>query len=164
MAFVFRDDVLAPKGAIIIEYSGPDPMSVYRKLNDMLQLTFEVKGKDIYETDFRWDIKSDPRAFFIKMHVKKGLDQFSSVTVFFKMQGFQPIDANKPGNIKIEISGFLETNYPTKGIGGIFLIPLMFIYHLAIYNRIRRRYLQYANERIRRINDTIRSMLNIPKE
>jgi hypothetical protein len=97
------------------------------------------------------------------MSVKRSMDRYTTVSVFLKMQGAQPVDIKKPGNIKIEITGTLETSYPVKSLlGEILLKPLLYIYHLIFYNKTRRRYLEFSRRSVERLGTEIRSMLKIP--
>lgn len=164
MGFVIRDDVLAPRGFISIEYNGPNPLSVINGLRDIIQLIFQVKGKDIQEKEFIWDITSDPRPFAIKFIVDKKFDQFTKAAMTLYMFGKQPTDPTKVGEIRIEISATLETNYPTRTIFQKFFVrPFLTIYHKMFYNQIRRNYISFLRNRIAQLEAEMRASYNIVK-
>lgn len=162
MVFIIRDDLLAPKGPIILTYKGPNPFGMYKILSDTLQLIFQIKGKDIYEPDFRWDITSDPRKFFFIVFCQKGFDKFSKMNVTLKCEGKQPTDITKSGEIVIEIKGGLETKYPSESmIQRTVLKPFIYFYHWTIYNNIRRQYIEFSKRGIEQLESEIRSVFNL---
>lgn len=165
MPFVIRDDVLAPKDVKIINYSGPNPLVVYYALDKLFRLTFKVKGTHLFEPDFRWDTTADPRPFYIRFYTEKGFDKFSRFRIEIWMQGRQPTDPTKNGDIRVEIRGWLETRYPISTLlHKIFLLPFFYFYHIVFYNRIRRQYLQFLREGVERVEVEIRNLLKIPEK
>lgn len=162
MAFVIKDDLLAPKGVKILEYKGPNPFGFYSQVHNIMQLIFEVKGKDTFEPVFQWDITGDPRPFFIRTHIKKKFDNFTGIQVGLKIQGKQPADPAKNGEVKIEIGGTIQTEYPARTIfQKIFLKPLILLYHYIFYNNVRMKYMVYAQRGIERLEDELRASLNL---
>jgi len=162
MAYVIEDDILAPKGAIIIEYRGPNPFAIYPRVRDFLMTIFEAKGLHIYEDDFRWDITGDPRSFFIRIRLDKGLDKFTRGVVGVRLQGNQPVDPRKPGTIEILLGGKIATEYPINTIfQKIVLKPFVWVYHHLIYDNIRRKYIQIYKAGMERLEAEIRSTFNL---
>jgi len=162
MDFSIKDDLLAPKGIKVLEFKGPNPFGFYKEIPNIMQLMFEVKGKDTFETDFRWDITSDPRPFFIKTHIQKKFDGFTGIIVALKIQGKQPSDPTKNGDVRIEISGTIETKYPANTVfQKIFLRPFIYLYYYTFYNKVRMQYFAYANRRIERLEDELRASFNL---
>jgi len=162
MAYIIEDDILAPKGAIIIEYRGPNPFAIYPRVADLLMTIFEAKGLHIYEDDFRWDITGDPRSFFIKIHLDKGLDKFTKGVVAVRLQGKQPTDPRKPGSVEILLAGKIATEYPIKTVfQKIAIKPFVWLYHNLIYDNIRRRYLKIYKAGMERLEAEIRSTFNL---
>lgn len=162
MAYVIEDDILAPKGVILIEYRGPNPFAIYPKLRDFLMTIFEAKGLHIYEDDFRWDITGDPRSFFIKTRLEKGLDKFTKGTVSLQLQGKQPIDPRKSGSVEMRVGGKITTEYPIKTVfQKIVIKPFVWLYHNLIYDNIRRRYIKIYKAGIERLEAEIRSTFNL---
>lgn len=164
MAFVIQDDVLAPRHELIIEFAGPNPLSIYPQLDQMMRLIFESKGTHMYEPTFKWDGTEDPRSFYIKMHVKRKLDNFTGFQVNVLLWGKQSSDKTRMGNTKIVISGRIETTFPTDNIfQKAFMTPFFYLYSIAYYNKIRRQHIQWVRDNIYKLESQIRDRLNIPQ-
>lgn len=162
MPYIIEDDVLAPKGAEVVEYYGPNPFSIYTKIGGLLQTIFHARGLNVFEDQFRWDITTDPRPFFIQMHLNKKLDNFTRLYIFIKLYGAQPSDETKSGRLLLEIAGKIRTEYPSDTIWQkIFVFPFLWIYHHIFYNKIRRSYLQIAKRGIETLENELRSALRI---
>jgi len=157
MALQFRDDILAPKENIFINYSGPNPLQIYKEIDPLSRLIFQVKGTNMFVPVFKWDIVKDPRPFFIYVSVRKPFDKSTKMQVDIIIRGHQPSDKSKSGNISIMIGGFNMTTYHSEA-----LKPFIFLYHVAYYNNQRRRYLVTAKRNIERLEQEIRSRLKIP--
>jgi len=162
MAFLIEDDILAPKGAILIEYKGLNPFSIYGKIRDMILTVFHARGVDYFEDDFRWDTTGEPINFFVRIHVDKKVDKWTRGYVYLRVQGSQPRDPLKPGWIQIEVSGKVSTAYPTETMfqKAIFY-PFLYPYHYLMYNNIRRRYIRIYKEWIEHLEMEIRSTFNL---
>jgi hypothetical protein len=165
LANVIRDEIPAPREYIQLDYKGPNPMAVYHRMDQLLKTIWEVKGTNMFEPDFRWDMTADPRPFFIHLFVDKGMDKLTNFRVDIKMQGSQPTDPTKDGVLRIEIHGWIETKFdgflgnPINKI----LFPLFFFpYMVGYYQPRRRRYLEWHKRRIDRLVDEIRTTLKIP--
>jgi len=162
--WTFEDDCLAPQGKIKIEYRGKNPFGIAQKAGGILRRIFEVEAKDFWERDFRWDSSSDPRSFFVRNYVNKGIDFRSSVLAEIIFQGTQPVDSNKEGALIISIGARLKTEYNL--VGRIQNLPfyrgLLRIYNFAFYNKVRRKYLVLCNDWLERVNREFRLALNLP--
>ncbi|MEM7821295.1 MAG: hypothetical protein QXX38_00535 [Candidatus Aenigmatarchaeota archaeon] len=162
MAYIFEDDILAPKRDLVIEYRGPNPFAIYRSIPDLLMRIFQARGVHIFEDDFRWDITDDPRPFFVRFHLDKGLDKWTRAYVWVRLQGRQPSDPSKQGSNEILIGGTIVTRYPVDTVWQkIFIKPFIWLYHHLIYNNIRRRYIQIYKAGIERLEAEIRSAYNL---
>jgi hypothetical protein len=163
-----RDEIPAPREFIQIEYRGPNPMKVYQEMNQIFRMIWEVKGTQINEPDFRWDTTADPRPFFIQLFVERAMDKFTSYRVDVKMQGTQPTDPTKDGTLRVEIHGWIETKFELENrlvqVNKIILPLIWWPYHVAYYQKIRRRYIEWHRRRINKLADTIREILKIPAQ
>ncbi len=160
---VIRDEIPAPREFIQIEYKGPNPARIYRELNQWFRVLWEVKGTQINEPDYRWDITADPRPFFIHLFIERGMDKFTSYRVDVKMQGSQPTDPTKSGVLRVELHGWVETTFPTSTKFNKALFPIFYWpYMVGYYNERRRKYIDWHRRRIERLADMIRESLNIP--
>jgi hypothetical protein len=154
------DNVLAPREEIVLNYSGPNPFSVYYVLRRCFDVIVKVQSKDVFEDLFKWDITSDPRSFFVKFRVRKGYDNFTKGFIFIELDGEQPSDPSKNGKVSIRIRSTLETEWKIDGFKRI-LFPIVYLYHLSFYNARRRRYLDELKSFIYRIEEEIRNNFNI---
>jgi len=162
--WVLEDDCLAPERTVVIEYSGPNPFKVYRVLREMLERIFQVEAIDLWERDFRWDISSDPRSFYVRMYVNKGMDARTRMIVEIILEGSQPSDVEKKGRVAIRIGGRLRTEYPLRSFfqNSPFYKFFVWLYHRFFYNEVRRSYINLCNNLINQLNNELREILKIP--
>ncbi|MEM7825617.1 MAG: hypothetical protein QW412_02025, partial [Candidatus Aenigmatarchaeota archaeon] len=149
-----EDDCLAPEARINIEFSGQDPFKAYRILRETLRRVLEVESKDLWERDFRWDISSDSRGFFVRVYVDKGIDSRSKALIEVIMQGNIPSDPNKEGRIIIKIGGRVRTEYRLETAFQQLPIyrGIIWLYHKIFYNRVRRGYLGMCYRWLQKLN------------
>jgi hypothetical protein len=161
----FEDDCLVPRGQIKIEYRGKDPFSLFLGAKLIIQRIFEIESKDFWERDFRWDITSDPRTFYIRTYGNKAIDARSKILVEVIYQGLQPSDKSKDGSMLIMISAKLltEFNFQTKFQNLPFYRGLIKLYNFMFYNKVRRGYLVICNTLVSKLNNEFRSYLNAPQ-
>ncbi len=162
MSYIMRDDILAPRGRVIIEFFGPNPIQAYKMTDTWLREVFEGKGTNMFEPKFQWDFGEDPRPFNVVVFIQKPLDKFTKFKVNVRIQGAQPSDPNKNGRAMIEISGFVETTFPTHTAIGKLLSPFFYVYSVSYYNEIRRRYIEMLRRRIVELEGRYRSLLKVP--
>jgi len=162
--WTFEDDCLVPLGKIKIEYRGKNPFGMVQKTKAIMQRIFEIETKDYWEKDFRWDITSDPRTFYIRIYVNKGIDLRSKILAEVIFQGSQPSDPNKEGAMTILIGGKLLTEFElkTKLQQMAFYRGFLKIYNFMFYNKVRRGYLVICNEWLKKVNREFRLNLNLP--
>lgn len=160
-----EDDCLAPYPQIVINYKGPNPFIVYKKAREIIRGTLEIGAADYWERDFRWDISSEPRSFFIRIYAKKGMDARSKAVVEVIFQGNQPSDPRKEGDITIKIGAKLVTEFPqdTPFQKTPFYKNLVKIYRFLWYERVRRGYLRICQRLLYRLEERFRDLLKIPK-
>jgi|YelNatPaOPRAMG01_1025707.scaffolds.fasta_scaffold123564_3 hypothetical protein len=165
-SWIVEESILAPREKIEINYKGPNPFQLYKKMDSSyLQKTFEVGGTDVFERDFRWSADSDPHAFFIRVFVHRGFDKFTEAFFEILFQGAQPSDPTKDGNVKITIGGNLRTEFKLKSAfqQTPFYRGLLWIYIKFFYNNVRRSYLKICQELINLLVRDIRSWAGMPE-
>ena len=162
--WTFEDDCQAPQAKIKIEYRGKNPFSMVQRIKPILQRIFEIETKDYWERDFRWDITSDPRSFYVRVYANKGLDFRSGILGEIIFQGYQPSDPNKDGSLVIFISAKLKTEFSFVGKfqNLAFYRGLIKIYNFMFYNKVRRGYIVYCNDLLVRVNRDVRQALSLP--
>jgi len=160
--FVVIDDILAPKGKIVVEYRGPNPFAFYPKISGLMQSIFQARGVHYFEDEFRWDVSSDPRQFLLRMHLAKGFDRFSEGRVDLKIIGEQPSDPKKTGAIFVEIGSTIVTRYPASTpLQKLVVLPFLIIYHWVYYNKIRRQYILRYKSGVERLEAEIRNTFGL---
>lgn len=164
--FVIEDDCLAPEARLKIEYSGPNPFKIAQTAREILRRVLEVEAQDFWERDFRWDITSDPRAFFVKMYVNRGIDSRSRAFIEVSIQGLQPTDPTKSGKVTVYVGGKLRTEYTLETAFQHLPVykGLIWLYQKVFYNRIRRDYMRMCVTWIEKVTDEFRNNLGISSE
>lgn len=157
MGLILKDNALAPQTSVEINYVGPNPFQTYSIFKKIAEVDLKLKGKDILEEDFRWDITEDPRPFLVRFKLKIGFDKFSKGLIFVELRGKQPTIPEENGEVKISLSAHLETKYNIKKI----LIPLIYLYHLIFYNSQRRKYLNDLKKAVDTIVSGLKDKLKL---
>jgi hypothetical protein len=157
--WVLEDDCLAPTAKMQINYTGPNPIKLFKEIKPMLLRIFEVSGKDVWERDFRWDTTEDPRSFFIRLYVDKALDQRSGLLIEIIFQGKQPSDPTKDGRMTVTLNGRLKTEFEMNR--PIYRAAWWF-YNKFFYGSVRRNYLKLCNEWLEKLWREFRAFLSMP--
>ncbi|HDJ96468.1 MAG TPA: hypothetical protein ENG45_00145 [Candidatus Aenigmarchaeota archaeon] len=164
---ILEDDCLAPKPQIEINYKGPNPFKAYLITSNQLKRILGVRGKDIWEREFRWDLTGDPRGFFVKIYAKKKFDGRTAAFIEITFLGHQPTDPKKVGDLTIKISGKLKTNF---GGSTIFTHPknpfyrfLINIYFSMFYAKVRRGFIKRCEGYIMKLRQKYMEVLGIKK-
>ena len=124
-----------------------------------MRAIFDVRGKDVWEREFRWDNTSEPREFFFRFIVRKTYDMWTRVYPEIIVQGKQPSDPNKEGEVLIKISGKLQTRSPLNTVfqRNTLYQSLRWLYFRTLYNDVRRNLLEECRIKI---NDLARALQN----
>lgn len=164
--WVLEDDCLTPDRQLRIDFKGPNPFRIYGAIPQFLRAIFDVRGKDVWEREFRWDITADPRDFFFRFVVRKGYDNFSRIYAEVIVQGKQPSDPNKEGEAVIFIRGILRTESPENTIfqKNNLYKSLRWLYFRTLYNDVRRNYLEECRIKINDLARAIQRTLGIAPE
>lgn len=162
--WVLEDDCLAPRPQLKIEYIGPNPFGIYRKTEDLLKKIWQVGSVDYWERDFRWDVARDPREFFARVCVNRGMDFRSKIFVEVSMQGTQFIDSNKNGKLTILIGAKLQSEFELKSAFQRSPIykGLLLIYNKIFYRNVRSGYLKICQDFLDKTNREFRANLSVP--
>ena len=162
-SWILEDDCLAPRRYIRIVYSGPDPFSAYRATSGMLVRVIEIDPADYMERDFRWDVSGDPRGFYVRAIAEKRMDARSVIHFEIIMQGKQPSDPSKNGELTILIGARLRTEYDlrTPFQQSSFYKGLLWLYNFFFYFKVRRSYIKMCNEWLLKVEKAYRSLLKL---
>ncbi|MEM5815171.1 MAG: hypothetical protein QXD89_01635 [Candidatus Aenigmatarchaeota archaeon] len=162
-SWILEDECLVPEKYIKIEYKGPNPFLAYQASLGIFRKIVEIDLGDYWERDFRWDVTGDPRDFYIRAIVEKGLDSRSKMLFEIIMQGKQPKDPSKSGELVILIGAKLVTQYRQDSPfqQTIFYKSLLWLYNFFFYFKVRRRYLNMCKEFCEKIRDAYKELLKI---
>lgn len=160
----FEDDCLVPERRIRLDFTGPNPFRIHGVIRGMLERIFEVEAIDLWERDFRWDIVGDPRTFYMRFYVNKGVDAYTAMFVEITIQGEQPSDPTKIGRVTIFIGGRLITLYDldTAFKQTPFYKFLRWLHHRLFYNEVRRGYLRLCVELIGKLIKELKEVYGMP--
>lgn len=144
--FILEDDCLVPARTLRINFTGPNPFRIYPPIRRILGTLLEIRGKNIWEREFRWDFSTDPRDFFVRIIAKKGCDAWSNVYIEIVFQGKQPVDPTKDGELIVLITPKLITSMPEDTVWQRTPIykALRWVYLRTFYNDARRLLLDYC--------------------
>lgn len=161
--WTFEDDCLAPRDKIEIKYKGTDPLKAWRGLSEKLISIFESSSTNLFERDYRWDASSDPRYFFIRTYIRKKWAE-TAIYVEVILEGLQPSDPSKEGEISIKIGGVMRSEFELDTVFKRLPIykGLLWLYFKIFYGDVRRGYLQFCQRGIDRLSEDMRSTLGIP--
>jgi hypothetical protein len=157
--WVLEDDCLAPTVKMTINYTGPNPIKLYKQVRPMFEKIFDVTAKDIWERDYRWDVTTEPRSFFIRIYVKKDLDQRSGLLIEVIFEGKQPSDPSKEGSMTVTLNGRLKTEFEIRTP---IYKPIWWLYNYFFYGNVRRSYLKLCNDWLDKLWREFRTFLNMP--
>ena len=157
---MISDDIFSPNESIIINYTGSNTFRVCQIVRPLMEKIMQVESKDIFERVFKWDILEENRAFVNFWTTKKEEDKWTGVLIKFVIQGRQHAQTKK-GNVRIEISGYLETSYEYSNP---FQLAFWKVYNKMFYYKRRRQYLERGREYAYAIRDEILKEMKIPRE
>ncbi len=151
------DDCLTPGRFIYLDYSGPDPFGISKKIAGLLKPFFGVSSAGVSETNFNWDSSGDPITFYFTWWVQKSFGKFSSMRMDIKVQGTKGKTKNT-GNFTMEIRGKIITRF---GYSTSLLKSLWWIYSYLFYNRRRRNYINMCRDYAQRFRKEIAEHYNL---
>ena len=142
-----EDDCLTPEASLIIKYKGVYPFKAYLVTKKFMRELWQVEAKDYWEREFRWSGQNDPAGFICGSYVAKPLDRFSEVIAEVWMQGSQPKDLTKEGQVEIRINGVLKTKFGGNGFFQDYRNPFVrtfyWFYNWYFYQHRRREHLEF---------------------
>jgi hypothetical protein len=167
MIWKIEEECLVPERQIRLEYAGVNPLRVYRVAKDLAIRLLEVLPFDVWERDFRWGAEAEPHPFFVRLYIRKRIDDKSYLFIETIFEGVQPSDITKPGKVSILISGRLVTEYWLdrwwkRPPFFPFYKAVILAYHAMFYDEVRARYMRTCNEWLTSLWREFRVTLGIP--
>lgn len=165
-SFVLEDECLVPDRTIRIDFKGPNPFRIYGQMDKILRAIWDVTGKDVWEREFRWDFTSEDRGFFSRFIVKKKYDLWSVVYPEVIIQGKQPSDPAKDGEVTIRLRGKLKTesDQNTLWTRSSIYRSLRWLYFRTFYNDVRRTLIEECRIKLTDLARTIEGILGSAPE
>ena len=157
---MISDDLLAPREFIEVKFQGREPFNVCTLFPRLLIDIMKISGKDVFETDIRWDVTGDPREFYGVWWGKRDEDRWTTTRIKIRAQGAQATK-DKMGWIDIMLKGWVKTEYHyTNFIQKSFW---WFFNYMFYYNQ-RRKYIDFSKDNIYKLKERVLDILGIPKE
>jgi len=154
------DDILAPSDTLKIRYEGKNPFLVATLVPKLIRDVMKIPGKDLFESDIRWDVSSEPRSFYGQWMGQRTEDRWSKSRIRVIVQGEQH-SKEKIGWALIEIKGTVETSYT---FSNFLQRSFWWFYNYSFYYKQRRAYIDFSTDNIYKIREEIMSALGINKE
>lgn len=154
------DDIQSPTDTTRFNFEGRNPFRVFDMSRSLLKDVMKISSKDILETDVRWDVFADPRAFYGVWMGKRAEDRWTKTYIRILLQGEISMKT-RTGWLDARFKGTVNTDYEYTNF-----IQKGFWWH---YNRFfyygqRRKYIDYANDNIRDIKRKMQEALGISPE
>lgn len=154
------DDLIAPADRLKVNYKGPNPFGIVNLVPDMIKSIMKIPGKDLLETDIRWDVTSEPHGFYGVWMGKRAEDRWSKTFIRVIVQGEHHTKENN-GNFWIEIKGTLETSYE---FSNFIQRGFWWFYNHSFYYKQRRNYLENGKDDIFDMKDFVTDKFKISQE
>lgn len=156
------DDITTPSESMWINFKGESPFKVCKIFPTMLKEVMKITGKDVWETDIRWDITEDPRAFYGVWMGRRTDDKWTKTNIRILAQGAQGSpEAKQKGWIRVQIKGSVVTSYDYSNF---FQKSLWWFYNFMFYYSQRRQYIDYAKDNVYSLKERIQKELGIFRE
>lgn len=151
------DDLMAPSDRAKVVYRGQNPSAIMGMVPDMIKNIMKIPGKDLLETDVRWDITDG--SFYGVWMGKRTEDLWTRTLIRVIAQGVQNKEGT--GNFSIEIKGTLETGYE---FSNFIQRSFWWFYNYGFYYKQRRAYLENGKDDIIDMKNFILEKFKIAQE
>ena len=153
-----REDLFAPAREIPIKYMGKNTIWILANAMKMLQNTLKVSAVNLREDVVKWDMMSDPPAFYGEWRGLRQEDQWTKTLLKIRAQGKHGKDG---GEVTVWLRGFIMTTYSYSNPASLLLWRL---YNHSFYHKQRRAYLENSKSDLLSIRDQIRGAYGILQE
>ncbi len=154
------DDLMAPADAAKVKYKGPKAVAILGMMPDLIKSTMKIPGKDLLETDIRWDVSSPKNDFYGVWMGKREEDGWSKTFVRVIVQGVHDPKDNT-GNFYVQLKGTLETKYDYAHFVQRWF---WWFFNYGFYYKQRRKYLEAGKDDIHEMKATINERFKINQE
>lgn len=151
------DECMGPDKYARLDYSGPDPWGVVKKIDGLAKPFFHVSSIGFNNYKVKWDVVGDNIEFYSQWWVKRDFSRFSDMYIDIKVQGFK----NKKTNAgKFSLLMWAQVQTGVSGMG-LFLKPFWVVYSYLFYNKLRRKFIQVCNSRVLQFKNELKEHFNI---
>ncbi|MBI2579843.1 MAG: hypothetical protein HYW27_03000 [Candidatus Aenigmarchaeota archaeon] len=151
------DDIQAPADTTKFHFEGRNPFRVFDMVRGLLRDVMKISSKDILETDVRWDVFADPRAFYGMWMGKRKEDRWTMTNIRIILQGEISMKT-RAGWLDARFKGTVDTEYEYHNF---IQKGFWWQYNRFFYYGQRRKYIDYANDNIRDIRRKMMEALGI---
>ncbi len=156
----FFDEILAPAGILSLDYKGKNPFVAVGLAPKLLKGIMRISAKDLFETDVRWDVTSEPKEFFGRWMGKRSEDNWTTTIITIKIQGAQH-SKDKTGWVHVEFGGKVETSY---NYSNFIQRSFWWFFNKFFYHNQRRKYIEFAKDNIYDMKEKLQEVFDILKE
>mgnify|MGYP001573536592 CR=1 FL=1 len=159
---VIWDYIFEPAKEIKIFYTGPNPEMLYKKLNELIRVVFNVPEAYVQEKQYDWEKLKGTERFSVSWEVNKILDLFTYVTIEIDLSGFS---TDGEGRAQIRMKPRLLTEYPQDTIWQQSIVYEMLrrFWHKAFYHHKRMEFLNYGKELLVNFETSIKNYIETLK-
>lgn len=156
---MLQDDLLRPRPAFRIQYTGPKPTRFYKEIPDILASVFRVDVGQIQEKFIKWE-KGDPQRFRINWEMDKDLDKFSYYMMEIELSG---TESKGFGSITVRLGdGVLRTEYPQDTVWERSLLYeiMRMVWHRTFYTQKREQWIHEGRRLIATFLDELKKVMH----
>ncbi len=154
------DDIMAPSDTAKVKYKGPKAVAILGMVPDLIKSTMKIPGKDLLETDIRWDVSSPTNSFYGVWMGKREEDGWTKTYMRVIVQGnHNPKD--NTGDFLIQLKGTVETKYEYSNFVHRWF---WWFFNYGFYYKQRRKYLEAAKDDIHEMRDIVRERFGVSHE
>ena len=139
------DYLLEPLKVIQFDYAGKAPEKLYKKINELIRIVFDVPDAYVQEKDYNWEKEGNTEKFAVGWEVHKVLDLYSYLEYEIVLKGFTTDGA---GRARIRLRARLITEYPQDTLlqNNIIYEMLRRMWHRIFYHNRRMEFLRIGKE------------------
>jgi hypothetical protein len=151
-----KTDILAPAYVKTLKFSGHNPARLLKEMPGLLLETFKRTPPDLFWDQIKWDVLTEPVAFYGAWRIRDRKDLRSTVWGIVIIQGKQAKDMS--GSATVWLRGDLITKFPYTSF---IEKAIARVYIWLFYKEHKRRYVAEARERLDALEDAIRKLFGI---
>ena len=157
---VMTDEIQAPTEVTILRYTGKNPFAVVALIPRLIKDVMKITSVNIREHEIKWDVTVDPADFYGYWQGRRLEDNWSTTQIIIVAQGAQS-RKEKTGWAEVRLKGTVRSEYTYNNF---IQKSFWWFYNLMFYYKQRRRYIDYAQDNIFQIRESLQKSLGILRE